>query len=65
MLLLPGTVSYEVQEGCVWETLGANLSEVRTFLLGGNEVSFTPKTSCGLCNFVLPMAWLMKPSGGD
>lgn len=34
------------------ETLGAlRLSEARTFILGGNEVSLTLEGSCGLCSF--------------
>lgn len=51
-----GIASCEVQEGHVWESLCAlKLSEVRTYILGGNEVSLILEASCGLCSFHLPM----------
>lgn len=60
-----GTASCEVQEGHVWETLGApSLSEVTTFILGGNEVILALGASCGPYSFLLPMGLGVKPSGG-
>lgn len=51
-----GILSCEVQVGHVWEPLGAQkLSEVRTFIRGGNEVSLTLEANRGLCSFLLPM----------